>query len=230
MTHAFIRMELSKTNLDVNLDQCDTDIPWLKSVPRIPRSVEGPFVCDICCASFSQKRYLQNHQFTHGEKTFVCEICLKAFKRKDYLVSHIALHNEENPFVCEVCQKAFKRKDYLFSHKTIHIEEKPFVCEICQKTFKRKQDLVKHTVIHTEEKPFVCKICQKAFKRKQEVVMHCKRIYTRPTTKKIIPTQETFEENVPAPNAFEKLQGYCRSFFGNTDNKPMPVCHVAKFD
>ena len=66
--------------------------------------------------------------------------------------------------------------------------------------------------------------------------MHCKRIHTPTakkfikTTKKITPTQETFEENVPAPNAFEKLQGYCRSFFGNTDNKPMPVCHVAKFD
>ena len=83
MTHAFIRMELSKTNFDVDLDQCDTDIPWLKSVPRIPRSVEGPFVCDICCATFRRKRQLQSHQFTqHGEKrerAFMCEICLKVF-------------------------------------------------------------------------------------------------------------------------------------------------------
>ena len=52
---AFIRMELSKTDFDVDLDQCDTDIPWLKTIPR---SVEGPFMCDICCATFMQNRSL----------------------------------------------------------------------------------------------------------------------------------------------------------------------------
>ena len=175
MTHAFIRMELSKTNFDVDLDQCDTDIPWLKTIPR---SVEGPFMCDICCATFIQNRSLQNHQFTqHGGR--------RSEKR-------------EKTFVCEICQKAFLKKNNLVRHRVIHIEEKPFLCEICQKSYKRKADMVRHCKRHHTPKT-------------KQFVM---------TIKKIIPAQEI----VPALNALEKLQGYCRRSINQTERYICTKC------
>ena len=36
-------MELSKTDFDIDLDQCDTDIPWLKSVPSKTVVSQGTF-------------------------------------------------------------------------------------------------------------------------------------------------------------------------------------------
>ena len=58
-------MELSKTNFDIDLDELDTTIAWLKSVPPSSRDIE-------------------DHRFKH-----ICDICQKSFKRKHDLIVHL---------------------------------------------------------------------------------------------------------------------------------------------
>ena len=66
-------MELSKTSFDVDLDEVDTDIPWLKSVPT----------ADIA-----------NHRLRKqpGQSEHICDSCQKSFKRKHNLVVHFRVH------------------------------------------------------------------------------------------------------------------------------------------
>ena len=66
-------MELSKTSFDVDLDEVDTAIPWLKSVPS----------ADI-----------EDHRLKKkpGQSAHICDICQKSFKRHQDLTVHLRVH------------------------------------------------------------------------------------------------------------------------------------------
>ena len=68
-----VDMELSETSFDVDLDEVDTDIPWLKSVPS----------ADI-----------EDHRLKKkpGQSAHICDICQKSFKRHQYLTVHLRVH------------------------------------------------------------------------------------------------------------------------------------------
>ena len=75
-----VDMELSKTSFDVDLDEVDTDIPWLKSVPSS---------ADI-----------EDHRLKKkpGQSSHNCDICQKSFKGKHNLIVHLRVHKGPKGF------------------------------------------------------------------------------------------------------------------------------------
>ena len=70
-------MELSKTSFDVDLDEIDNGIPWLKSAPsrdivddKLEKPVESAHICDICQKSFKRKHCLVMHQRVHRKSDY----------------------------------------------------------------------------------------------------------------------------------------------------------------
>ena len=70
-------MELSKTSYDVDLDEVDNDIPWLKSVPskdiedhKVEKPGKSSHICDICQKAFKKKHHLIVHQRVHKKSDF----------------------------------------------------------------------------------------------------------------------------------------------------------------
>ena len=70
-------MELSKTSFDVDLDEVDNDIPWLKNVPskdmedhKVEKPANSGHICDICQKSFKRNQYLILHQRVHRRSDY----------------------------------------------------------------------------------------------------------------------------------------------------------------
>ena len=143
MALATARMELSQTCFDVDLDQYDTDLPWLKSrfvEDSIVSNVESSgHVVNLCDKSFKK-------QSQREERRFVCDICQRAFKEKHHLTRHRKIHTGEKEFVCKICQKAFVRSDHMIAHQRAHIGA--YVWDICCDTFRRKDQLHRHQLTH----------------------------------------------------------------------------------
>ena len=81
--------------------------------------------CNICHKSFTQFRYLQQHEKLHLKTTFECSICGQILKTKSNLNVHIKyMHKESSAyFQCHLCQSKFKRKYSLFKHLKIHSQK-----------------------------------------------------------------------------------------------------------
>ena len=176
-------MELSQTYCDVDLDQYDIDLTWLKSVPKT-------FSCEKCTKSYKRRSNLKRHEKNcSGEnRSFRWNWMTSMFKQFSSNDSshHSALEEqkEEKPFKCNVCQRTFKRIEHLDRHKKIHTCEKSFVCKICQKAFARSDHLKRHEkncsgenrsfrwnwMTHTQ--PFMCDICCGRFTRKDQLLKH----------------------------------------------------------
>ena len=75
-------------------------------------------MCDICCKTFNNRRYLQVHVKTTHNTTmsYPCEQCGKRFKsnaRKNY---HVGISHLVNIVFCDVCNKSYKNKVLLGKH------------------------------------------------------------------------------------------------------------------
>ena len=120
-----VDMELSKTSFDVDLDEVDTDIPWLKSVPSADHRLKKK----------------------PGQSAHICDICQKSFKRKYNLIVHLRVHTGEKPFVCDICAERFKHKRSLHKHKLIQDCSQRFssMKKIASTVLKAKQNKTKKT-------------------------------------------------------------------------------------
>ena len=114
-------------------------------VPKLCRTGEKRFKCDICDDLFASKASLLRHKLRHtGEKQYQCNICNKGFGRKDHLLKHIVIHKGEKLHQCHICKKYFGRKDYLQIHIEMHKGENLLECVVCNKGFKSNSRLTKH--------------------------------------------------------------------------------------
>lgn len=131
------------------------------------------FTCDICNASFTCKRTMEEHKLTHSSnRSYVCDRCGKGFRLQSSLNIHVKVHLNLFPFKCTVCSQKFKRKQELHSHISIHTGEKPYKCNVCNKKFRLKIELTNHSVVHSDERSFSCSICHQNFKQKRYATRH----------------------------------------------------------
>ena len=76
-----------------------------------------PFKCDICSASFTEKRNLLRHiNTTHNKDVFKCELCEFTNLRKDNLKRHVDSNHNGNMFSCTKCDFTCPRKDNFNRH------------------------------------------------------------------------------------------------------------------
>ncbi|OXA43146.1 gastrula zinc finger protein XlCGF8.2DB [Folsomia candida] len=112
-----------------------------------------PHKCDICPASFSNKRSMQDHARTHtNERPFPCPHCTYAFKQRKELTRHIdRIHTPgyvapiRSP--CPHCDKGYTTNSFLQGHiRQVHTGERPFLCEQagCGKGFAKNSLLTSH--------------------------------------------------------------------------------------
>lgn len=66
----------------------------------------GPFPCSMCPKSFTEKKNLRSHLYTHGsERKFFCDRCGADFLHKKSFDMHILVHDDIRPFQCHLCNK-----------------------------------------------------------------------------------------------------------------------------
>ena len=122
-------MELSKTNFDIDLDQYDSEIPWLN---RIPSALY------LSCTP-SPNAFSKNVQNSRTNKAFV-DLCERSNVMPDVNYPDI----RRKWMTGQVEQSSFNDP----RHPLNEICDKPFVCEICQKAFRMKCHLSKHKKAH----------------------------------------------------------------------------------
>lgn len=120
-------------------------------------TVDKPYTCNVCPASFGRRSFLTLHVRTHtGEKPYTCDVCSASFRRKDLLTIHTRIHTGERPYVCDVCSATFRRREYLRDHTLLHTGEKPHTCDVCSRPFRRKSHLRAHKCKPAITKEFPC--------------------------------------------------------------------------
>ena len=96
-----------------------------------------PFKCEVCTSLFSQKEYLQNHQWKkHGiQKNY-----------QNYKARHIeSMNRKKKKFNCKICALRYPEKTSLKKHITsIHERKKKFNCDICPSSYHSKWNLDMH--------------------------------------------------------------------------------------
>ena len=111
-----------------------------------------PFQCNICDASFVEKRGLNRHVASVHEKKkpFQCSICNYGSAEKSKLKGHIAsVHEGIRPFQCNICDASFVGKGDLNRHVASVHEKKRVACTLCNRTYpySKKYTLKKHMLL-----------------------------------------------------------------------------------
>uniref|UniRef100_A0A4W5KXU3 C2H2-type domain-containing protein n=1 Tax=Hucho hucho TaxID=62062 RepID=A0A4W5KXU3_9TELE len=93
------------------------DQPLDLSLPKLKKTDEGLYACDICDKTFQKSSSLLRHKYEHtGKRPHECQICRKAFKHKHHLMEHSRLHSGEKPYECDKCGKRFSHSGSYSQH------------------------------------------------------------------------------------------------------------------
>ena len=184
-------MELSQTNFDIDLDEYDTEIPWLN---RIPSALYLSCVPSPNAISNSVQAALLQNSSTNKASVDLCE---RSDVMPDVNYPNIRWNDtfakpKSKPKTksvqavkCKVEQSSFNDS----SHPLHELCNKPFVCERCQKSFTKKCFLINHKRTHDTIK-------FNGFTKSNN----------------IIPVQDI----LPPPSTLESQHGYCRRPFCET--------------
>jgi len=154
---------------------------------EIKHTIEKPYICDVCSATFGQKKWLTRHrQIIHNidvptwrkTRRHLCSYCPASFFHPSKLRDHIRSHTGEKPYICQACGKGYARSDYLKEHmRRYHTpggrrKPDPIICKVCGQSCSTTGLFKDHMRIHTGEKPFKCDICGEAFRMNRMMKKH----------------------------------------------------------
>ena len=190
-----VRMELSNTNFDIDLDSYDTEIPWLKSV-QIPNAisksvqavvtqnsteindvqeqVEGSSIIEVLSHSLDKLSDICNKLEEHkiiskGEKGPNPQILKRKKQPKPAQTSPNKFHKYNNIIPIEEIippPSALERKQGHCLRPFRQTGQNRYICTNCGKHFLSKSILRIHQKIHTGIGMQFCRFCQKSFTRK----------------------------------------------------------------
>ncbi|XP_014249120.1 zinc finger protein 883-like isoform X2 [Cimex lectularius] len=187
----------NETKSDDGVNNCPTCNKHFDDEKKLERhqlihSQDGPFPCDYCEMSMSDKAELRLHwrQEHAGSNCHMCQTCGESFVNREHLLKHHLRHDKVKPYRCSEpsCKKAFSyrsdlrkhlvihtaftRSTNLNKHARVHSGRRPFSCGECDKMFATRGDLIRHSFIHTGVKPYSCPICCLSFNRKDKLTRH----------------------------------------------------------
>jgi len=181
-----IRQTHKKGNI-LNCDQCSykTAAPGDMKNHKRTHTGERPYVCHICCKTFSTSSHLNRHikgvhmgekvhnsYSSKGEKNFLCDICSLAFSTPQTLRMHKESIHEGIRYDCDQCDYKATDKGNLARHvATIHGGIK-FGCQECgyqassKQTLKNHEELVHLGITHE------CSQCDHKAHTKSNLLQH----------------------------------------------------------
>jgi len=138
----------------------------------VPQAYIG--ICDICCKTFTNRRYLQRHiNNVHTTGDFSCQFCSKKYEKKYSLQEHLRTTHENDESACEFCSKIFKNGRYLRGHvRDVHGNSGHSVCDQCKNTFENKNSLKSHIREVHRNDWISCNACGKIYKSKSTLEKH----------------------------------------------------------
>lgn len=158
-----------------------------------------PYVCEICNASYSDKRNLNQHKKTHEPfaddigvndyieirssdqtkltneqlKSLMCPICERKFLEKRHLRSHMNVHNGTS-YMCKFCRKTFRdvnnyKRHRLTVHKNMTVNENDDCTEI---KIRDDDNINKSTSNTVNAVDWVCEYCNEDFEFEIRMAKH----------------------------------------------------------
>ena len=131
-------------------------------------------ICDICCKTFTNRRYLQRHiNNVHTTGDFNCQFCSKKYEKKYSLREHLRTTHENDESACELCSKIFQNSRYLKCHvRDVHCNAENSVCDQCKDNFENKNSLKSHIREEHRNNWVSCDACGKIYKSKTTLEKH----------------------------------------------------------
>jgi uncharacterized Zn-finger protein len=174
-----------------------------RSQEQIQLNSKDELNCKICCAVFSSKKDMVDHDCTEdfaieyvafsdedsnvksitklNAFKYTCNQCQEQFLRKSEYQIHMRiahLPDDAEIFSCSLCPNAFISEVSLKLHFNLVHQANctAFECPVCEKTFSTKNLLNRHFGIHNAqtERPHVCEICGKTYYHRSSFIEHTK--------------------------------------------------------
>lgn len=135
------------------------------------------FECELCGASFFNRRSLLNHEQSHNVGEFKCEQCEKVFDNVQKKQSHVRIVHVHGYLLnkCGYCNQKFPGYRMKAEHlKTVHgIGTGRIACQACDKSFSNKDSLRKHVKRHhLMESRYNCTECEMKFYSGKDLEEH----------------------------------------------------------
>ncbi|XP_037939887.1 zinc finger protein 26 [Teleopsis dalmanni] len=126
-------------------------------------------VCEICGKVFKASAILNDHRYTHIDKSqlpYACEQpnCLRRFSNKEKLKVHLMRHAGIKNFVCSFCGMRKTTRNELKIHINYHTLERTWPCRFCTHVCNSAGNLKMHIrTVHERAKDYACRYCERTF-------------------------------------------------------------------
>uniref|UniRef100_A0A8D8G1M4 Zinc finger and BTB domain-containing protein 48 n=1 Tax=Culex pipiens TaxID=7175 RepID=A0A8D8G1M4_CULPI len=194
-----VNAECNEPSELVECKKCNRKFDKLKSMKLHSMSCDGTLpsrllTCELCKASFLDRRLLNTHMNKHEGKTpFPCrKLCKASFISAQIRNRHeLTCCNDRRK--CTLCEEVLPDQMRLFAHyRLAHPGELRYPCPTCGKRFKRRDALASHERrLHSESRPKTeaCQICGKLFAELNDLKGHVKLMHENPGGRRAKPVQ-----------------------------------------
>ncbi|KAL7731776.1 hypothetical protein ACLKA6_016712 [Drosophila palustris] len=147
-----------KPTLMMHIRRCHKLGPELKS-----------HVCEFCGKVFNSKAVLNDHRYTHKDKSELPHACPESecsrrFSSKEKLKVHLLRHAGIKNFSCPYCGMRKTTRNELKIHINYHTLERTWPCRFCSKVCNSSGNLKMHVrTVHERARDYDCSYCEKSF-------------------------------------------------------------------